>query len=62
MSMERTVKVTGKAKIAVRPDRIRLMITAKGEKVSYEEALGSRRNRQSFYGSVLKDWGFRGLI
>ncbi len=59
MSMERTVKVTGKAKVAVRPDRIRLMITAKGEKASYEEALGQSAEQAKLLWECFEGLGFQ---
>lgn len=37
--MERTMKVTGKGKISVMPDTIRLLITQRGTKREYDEAV-----------------------
>ena len=37
--MEKTIKVTGKGNISVKPDMIRLLITLEGMKESYEETL-----------------------
>ncbi len=37
--MERIIKVTGKGKIAVKPDLIRLMLTLEGTHPTYEDAL-----------------------
>lgn len=56
--MERTVKVTGKAKIAVRPDMIRLAIVAKGEKANYEEALGLTAEQTKLLWECFEGLGF----
>lgn len=37
--MDRVIKVTGKGKISVKPDRIRLMLTLQDKRESYEETL-----------------------
>ncbi len=37
--MERTIRVTGRGRISVKPDRIQLMLTSEGVKEKYEEAL-----------------------
>ncbi len=56
--MERTVKVTGKGKIAVKPDIIRLAIDLKGVEESYEKALQQSARQTEMLRDCFEGLGF----
>ena len=56
--MERIIKVTGKAKIAVKPDMIRLSIDLKGTQESYEGALQQSSQQTETLKNCFENLGF----
>lgn len=56
--MERTIKVTGKAKIAAKPDMIRLSIDLKGSRESYEDALQQSTQHVEALAGCFESLGF----
>jgi len=56
--MERTIKVTGKGKISVKPDTIRLIITQTNVENSYEGAIMESADKKGNLNSSLKRLGF----
>lgn len=56
--MERTIRVTGKGKISVKPDTIRLIITQKGIEKQYEKAVRASAERKSDLNAALAGLGF----
>lgn len=56
--MEKTIRVTGKGKISVKPDRIRLLITQKGLCEAYDEALRESVTRKAEMNERLAAVGF----
>ena len=56
--MERTIKVTGKGKISVKPDTIRLTITQSALYPVYEEAIKDSADKKEFLNNELKGLGF----
>ena len=57
--MERTIKVTGKGKISVKPDRIRLYITQQASEKTYEKVIQESADKKRSINEVLKDIGFK---
>lgn len=56
--MERTIKVTGKGKISVKPDTIRLTITQSALYPVYEEAIKDSADKKEFLNNKLQELGF----
>jgi hypothetical protein len=56
--MERTIKVTGKGKINVKPDTIRLVLSLEGMKESYEEALSFSTTQTESLKDIFVPLGF----
>lgn len=56
--MERTIKVTGKGKISVKPDTIRLTITQTALHPVYEDAIKDSADKKEFLNNELKGLGF----
>ena len=56
--MERTIKVTGKGKISVKPDTIRLTITQTALHHVYEDAIKDSADKKEFLNNELKGLGF----
>lgn len=56
--MERTIRVTGKGKLAVKPDMIRLIITQTDVISTYEGAIMESTDKKSNLGAHLKRAGF----
>ncbi|MCI6581590.1 MAG: SIMPL domain-containing protein [Oscillospiraceae bacterium] len=56
--MERTIKVTGKGKISVKPDTIRLTITQTALYPVYEKAIKDSADKKEFLNNELKGLGF----
>lgn len=56
--MERTIKVTGKGKVAVKPDLIRLLITQEDTIMSYEGAIMESADKKEALNSRLTRFGF----
>lgn len=56
--MERTIRVTGKGKIAVKPDTIRLMITQASVEKNYEGAIKKSAEQKENLSSALQKLGF----
>lgn len=57
--MERTIKVTGKGKISVKPDMIRLIITLTNIERTYEGAITESANKKGSLNSALVKLGFK---
>lgn len=57
--MERTIKVTGKGKISVKPDMIRLIITLTNIERTYEGAIIESANKKGSLNSALEKLGFK---
>lgn len=56
--MERTIKVTGKGKIAVKPDTIRLIITQSSTEKDYEKAIKESAEKKESLNDALGKLGF----
>lgn len=56
--MERIIKVTGKGKISVKPDRIRLYITKEELRKEYEAALKASTDDAEFLKDLFENLGF----
>ena len=56
--MERTIKVTGKGKISVKPDTIRLIITQTNVEKTYEGAIMESADKKGNLNGALKRLGF----
>ncbi len=56
--MERTIKVTGKGKLSVRPDTIRLLITQTDICKAYEEAVKASAEKKRALNEILSKLGF----
>lgn len=56
--MERTIRVTGKGVIKVKPDRIRILITLQDRYADYEEAAGKSTESKALLNKVLEEQGF----
>lgn len=57
--MERTIRVTGKGKISVTPDLIRLTITQSGTEKTHEEAIKESSVQKQDLNDALSNIGFR---
>lgn len=57
--MERTIRVTGKGKISVKPDRIRLHINVEGTKADYETTLQSSTETIEILKDLVENLGFK---
>lgn len=57
--MERTIRVTGKGKISVKPDRIRLHINVEGTKGDYETTLQSSTETIEELKDLVENLGFQ---
>ena len=58
--MSRTIKVTGRGKLAVKPDTIRLIITQSAVERTYETAITESADKKGNLSSHLKQIGFDG--
>ena len=56
--MERTIKVTGKGKLSVKPDTTRLLLTVEGTEPEYEQALERSAKQTKSIRSGLAGLGF----
>lgn len=56
--MERTIRVTGKGKVSVKPDMIRLKINMEGLSKDYEETLRSSAESTELIKDVFEKLGF----
>ena len=56
--MERTIRVTGKGKVAVKPDLIRLMITQEDTLDTYEDAVRESTEMKGMLNKLLEKLGF----
>ena len=56
--MERTIKITGKGKLSVKPDTIRLIITMEGIKKEYDMALSESADMTERLKQIFSDLGF----
>ncbi|MBQ6454436.1 MAG: SIMPL domain-containing protein [Coriobacteriales bacterium] len=56
--MDRIIKVTGKGRIAVKPDTTRLILSLEGSKKEYDEALELSSQMTAALKSVLEPFGF----
>ncbi len=56
--MERTIKVTGKGKLSVKPDTTRLLLTVEGTELEYEQALERSAKQTKSIRSGLAGLGF----
>ena len=57
--MERTIRVTGKGKISVKPDTVRLRITQQSVEPTHEEAIRKSADRKDKLTAVLMKLGFK---
>lgn len=56
--MTRTIKVTGKGKISVKPDMIRLTITQTALEPEYEKAIKESADKKEYLNNKLQELGF----
>ena len=59
--MERTIRVTGKERIKVSPDLIRIIITLQDRHGDYEEAVRKSAENKELLNKVLAKQGFNSL-
>lgn len=59
IGMERTINVTGKGRIKVKPDLIRLLISMKGEFSDYEQTLQQSAEQTEELKKIFEDLGFQ---
>lgn len=57
--MDRIIRVTGKGKISVKPDRIRLHINVEGTKDDYETTLQSSTETIEILKDLVENLGFK---
>ena len=57
--MERTIRVTGKGRISVKPDTIRLHINLEGSKDAYERTLQSSTETMEVLKDLIENLGFK---
>ena len=58
--MERTIRVTGKGNLSVKPDTVRLIMAMEGMKEEYDEALAESANMTEHLNRIFSDLGFEG--
>ena len=56
--MERTIRVTGKGNLSVKPDTVRLIMTMEGMKEEYDGALEESANMTEYLKQMFSDLGF----
>lgn len=56
--MERTIRVTGKGNLSVKPDTVRLIMTLEGMKEEYDAALAESANMTEYLKQIFSDLGF----
>lgn len=56
--MERTIKVTGKRKISVKPDTIRIIITQSAVQIKYERAIKESSEKKEYLNTKFQTLGF----
>lgn len=56
--MERTIRVTGKGNLSVKPDTVRLIMTMEGIKEEYDAALEESANMTGHLKQIFSDLGF----
>ena len=56
--MERTIRVTGKGNLSVKPDTVRLIMTMEGMKEEYDAALAESANMTEHLKEMFSDLGF----
>ncbi|MDE6221892.1 MAG: SIMPL domain-containing protein, partial [Lachnospiraceae bacterium] len=56
--MERTIRVTGKGNLSVKPDTIRLIMTMEGMKEEYDAALAESANMTEYLKQIFSELGF----
>ena len=56
--MERTIRVTGKGNLSVKPDTVRLIMTMEGMKEEYDAALAESANMTEYLKQIFSDLGF----
>lgn len=57
--MERTIRVTGKGKISVKPDTIRLIITQTGTEKEYEDAIRESATQKEYLSGAIEQLGLK---
>lgn len=57
--MERTIRVTGKGKLSVKPDMIRLRISIEGIYEEYDETLRKSSDCVEILKDLIEKWGMR---
>ncbi len=58
--MERTIRVTGKGNLSVKPDTVRLIMTMEGMEKEYDVALAESANMTEHLKQMFSDLGFEG--
>ena len=56
--MERTIRVTGKGNLSVKPDTVRLIMTMEGMKEEYDASLAESANMTEHLKQMFSDLGF----
>ena len=56
--MERTIRVTGKGNLSVKPDTVRLIMTMEGMKEEYDAALAESAHKTEHLKQMFSDLGF----
>ena len=56
--MERTIRVTGKGNLSVKPDTVRLIMTMEGMKEEYDAALAESASMTEYLKKIFSDLGF----
>ena len=56
--MERTIRVTGKGNLSVKPDTVRLVMTMEGMKEEYDAALEESAHMTEYLKQMFSDLGF----
>ena len=56
--MERTIRVTGKGNLSVKPDTVRLIMTMEGMEKEYDAALAESANMTEYLKQIFSDLGF----
>lgn len=56
--MERTMRITGKGHLSVKPDTVRLIMTIEGMKEEYDVALAESTNMTEHLKQMFSDLGF----
>ena len=58
IAMERTIRVTGKGNLSVKPDMVRLVMTMEGMKEEYDVTLEESAHMTEYLKQMFSDLGF----